>query len=385
MMGDCKMIHTMKIYLALVMLIAAVMMAGCKESGTEEERGETAYEASEAADESLSGDTADCWRKYNGMPLDTVLGRLAGMRWLPECGYGWTGEPIDSWGCHIRMDELCDNECLARLAKSHPAPVARAMAFDILHDRRYEGCYRLMTECLRDTATIIWGSDLMLTGSVASYMVGRMEEIDDGGWYRKKYLTMAPKQQHELDSILLARPNMGHIERLKGILDTLRPDPKYYSRIRTMYLEEGVIEAIPALARYRNEQDIALIQELASHYSDKTERYETTVIGLEAVAVWPDSRFWPMLRRIRNFVVWKHYTDGDYNDLMRGCTKAAYHYYSPQALRYIRSFSTLTLGKMDAAWDFCEACWQDNAWHKEGFSGRAPECYKTYFRKYQNR
>ena len=27
MMGDCKMIHTMKIYLALVMLIAAVMMA----------------------------------------------------------------------------------------------------------------------------------------------------------------------------------------------------------------------------------------------------------------------------------------------------------------------------------------------------------------------
>ena len=134
-----------------------------------------------------------------------------------------------------------------------------------------------------------------------------------------------------------------------------------------------------------NEQDIALIQELASHYSDKTERYETTVIGLEAVAVWPDSRFWPMLRRIRNFVVWKHYTDGDYNDLMQGCTKAAYHYYSPQALRYIRSFSTLTLGKMDAAWDFCEACWQDNAWHKEGFSGRVPECYKTYFRKYQNR
>ena len=372
--------------ITLVVLIVAAIVVGCKGSEMEESFENTLGNPIEnGVDVIQSCDTADCWCKYHYMPLDTVLNLLLEMQWLPECGYGLMDDPIDSWGCHLRMDELCDNACLARLAKNHPAPVARAMAFDILHSRRYEGCYQLMMECLRDTATISWGIDIILTGSVASYMIECLEDTDDGGGYSKKCLTMTPEQLHKLDSVLLDRPNMGHVDRLKGILDTLRPDSKYYSRIRAMYLKEGVVEALPTLARYRNEQDIALIMELVNHYSDTTEHYEMAEIGLKAVANWPDSKFWPMLCKIRNFVVWKHYTDGDYNGLMRGCIKAAYQYYTPRALRYIRSFSILTMGKMDAAWVFCEVYWQDYENNKDGFSDRVPECYKKYYRKHQTK
>lgn len=368
----------------MLLIAAAALMAGCNGSETGPDLEDTIFEEEPLSEheENLSCDTADYWHKYHDMPLDTVLSRLSEMQWLPDVSYGWDDEPIESWGLRIRMDELCDNGRLAELAKSHPAPVSRAMAFDILRSRHYKGCYQLMLECLGDTATIMWGVDVLLSESVASYMMRSMKSIDDGGWHGKRNLTMPPEQQREADSILLARPGMGHIDRLKWILDTLTPDPKLYSRLRAMYIEEGVGEALPALARYRNEQDFALIKEALSHYSDKDESYIIAETGLKAVAEWPDNRFWPTLRRIRNFVVWKHYTDGDYNSTMRECVNAAYHYYSPKALRYIRSFGTLTLGKMDSYFAFGEAY---RSGHPEDSSSKVPERYKKYFNKYKNR
>ena len=44
------------------------------------------------------------------------------------------------------------------------------------------------------------------------------------------------------------RSRNAHIERQKWILDTLSPEQKYYSRIRSMYLDEGVLESLPTLA-----------------------------------------------------------------------------------------------------------------------------------------
>lgn len=320
---------------------------------------------------SFQSDTSAVWEKYYTMSLDTVLDILSHTRWLAVNDYGWLGSPIEQWGCHIRMDSLCNNEMLVSLAKTHPAPVVRAMAFDILQDRRYDGCYPLLKECLNDTATITWGDDVALTASVASFRVSMMEIWNDGGCYT--HYRMTPEQQQELDSILIFSKNMGHIERQKWILDTLSPEQKYYSRIRSMYLDEGIAESLPTLARFRKEQDFGLIKEALSHYCDEGERYEIACIGLKAVANWPDKRFWPMLRKIRIFVVCEHYTDGDYNDLMRGCVNAAYHYFSPQAARYIRNFNLLTLGDMWVKQEYCYIFSE---------SDDVPECYKKMYHKW---
>ena len=316
-------------------------------------------------------DSIDIWEKYYSMPLDTVLNILSQTRWLFLCGYGWTGSPIEQWGCHIRMDELCNNEKLVSLAKTHPAPVVRAMAFDILQNRRYNGCYQLIKDCLNDTAVITWGDDVAITESVASFRVSMMEIVNDGGCYT--HFRMTPEQQKDLDSILVFRRNMGHIERLKWILNTLQPEQKYYSRIRAMYLDEGIAESLPALARFRNEQDFGLIEEALSHYRDEGDSYAIACSGLRAVANWPDKRFWPMLRQIRTFVAYKHYTDGNYNDLMRECINAAYHYFSSQAISYIRNFDILTSGEMDIKQEYCFIYEADK---------NLPECYKKLYQKW---
>ena len=322
---------------------------------------------------SFQSDTSDVWEKYYTMSLDTVLDILSHTRWLTVNDYGWLGSPIEQWGCHIRMDSLCNNEMLVSLAKTHPAPVVRAMAFDILQDRRYDGCYQVLKDCLNDTAIITWGDDVALTASVASFRVSMMEIWNDGGCYT--HYRMTPEQQQELDSILIFSKNMGHIERQKWILDTLSPEQKYYSRIRSMYLDEGIAESLPTLARFRKEQDFGLIKEALSHYRDEGESYEIACIGLKAVANWPDKRLWPMLREIRKFVVYKHYTDGDYNDLMRGCINAAFHYFSPQSVRYIRNFNRLTAGKMYVKEEYCHIFLRCE-------SKDVPECYKKLYNKW---
>lgn len=316
-------------------------------------------------------DTSDVWERYYTMSLDTVLNILSHTRYLTVNDYGWMGSPIEQWGCHIRMDSLCNNEMLVSLTKTHPAPVVRAMAFDILHNRRYNGCFQVLKDCLNDTATITWGDDVMSTESVASFRVSIMKIVNDGGCYT--HFRMTPEQQQELDSILIFGENMGHIERQKWILDTLSPEHKYYSRIRSMYLDEGILESLPALARFRNEQDFVLIKEALSHYRDEGEGCDIACIGLKAVANWPDKRFWPMLKKIRTFVVYKHFTDADYSDLMRGCVNAAYYYFSPQAARYIRNFHRLTTGKMYVKEEYCYI-----------FDGNkdVPECYKKMYNKW---
>ena len=363
------------LYCMLVMILALVVM-GCGPQDRELDCVDFDESISEdCADEaeqcSSRSDTIDFWEKYYTMPLDTVLDILSNTRWLTVNDYGWMGSPIEQWGCHIRMDALCDNEKLVSLAKTHPAPVVRAMAFDILQDRRYDGCYQLLKECLNDTAVITWGDDVSLTGSVASYRVYVMEIWNDGGCYT--HFRMTPEQQQELDSILIFCKNMGHIGRLKWILDTLPPEQKYYPRIRAMYLDEGIAESLPALARFRNKQDFGLIEEALSHYRDEGDGYEIACTGLQAVANWPDKRFWPMLKKIRTFVVYKHYTDGDYTDLMRGCINAAYHFFSPRAIRYIRNFDILTFGKMWVKQEYCFIYDEDK---------NLPECYKKLYHKW---
>ena len=80
-----------------------------------------------------------------------------------------------------------------------------------------------------------------------------------------------------------------------------------------------------------------------------------------------------MLKKIRTFVVYKHFTDADYSDLMRGCVNAAYYYFSPQAARYIRNFHRLTTGKMYVKEEYCYI-----------FDGNkdVPECYKKMYNKW---
>ena len=369
--------------LRLMLIVAfAAQLIGC---GAKEEFEDCFGEEWLEADEEVTdpNDTIDPWERYYTMPLDSVLSILSRTRYLTTCPYGWCGGKNEQWGCHIRMNGLCSNEELVRLAKEHPAPVVRAMAFDVLHDRRYDGCYQLLKDCLDDTASIDWGVDIETESSVASYRVICMQIVNDGGNYT--HLRMTPAQQRELDSILIFRPNMWHIdERLKSVLDTLSPEPRYYLRVRSMYLDEDILEALPVLARYQREQDLELIEEALAHYSDDGESYMIAEYGLKAVANWPDSRFWPWLRKIRRFVVIRHYTDGDYDGLMRGCVNAAYHYYLPKAARYIRLFDVLTLGKMWVMGEFCYWYGVDSNTHRDTLSNVVPRCYTRMYERHND-
>lgn len=365
----------------VAIVVVATLLAGCGNSSSEDEYGFDELESLWDEDEETLSDTVDVWERYYTMSLDSVLAILSSNRYVPNCDYGLES-PIEEYGCYIRMNALCDNEKLHSLTKTHPAPAVRALAFDILHDRRYEGCYQLVKDCLNDTSLIEWGSCSIWTESVASFMVDRMRIVNDGGHYT--HLRMTPEQQREVDSILIFTPNMGHIDHLKWVLEKLPPDPKFYSRIRSMYLYEGVPSSLPTLARFRNEQDFKLVEEALEHYADDDDGYELAEIGLNAVANWPDKRFWPMLRKIRWFVVQNYHHDCVYFGLQQGCINAAYHYYSPRAARYIRTFNDLTFGGMMVGWEFCRHYRHDLDNHPEIITQKVPRSYKRMFRRYDN-
>lgn len=230
---------------------------------------------------------------------------------------GWGGI-LSGWEKQEALDRIADADALTELADKHPCATVRTASFLLLVRRGEKSSARVMFAHLRDTATVgVQAFDVAHSGrNVADAMVSLVTNCDENE--REKLL--ATRELARLDSILIFTADMSHIPRQRIILAQLPVDDAYYDRLVAMYEQERIMEALPAIAKYRRAEDKELIIEALGRYAlglDDQSRYVTgrplypeyTYNALKAVIEWPDPDFIPALLSIRDYEVKREYID----------------------------------------------------------------------------
>jgi hypothetical protein len=124
--------------------------------------------------------------------------------------------------------------------------------------------------------------------------------FDMGGWEQvgDHFLlhagALTPMQQRIIDSALLYNKKVD-LAAKDQLLRKLKPEAKYYDRIREMVLKENNEIAVLALARYKNPNDIGIIN---NYLQKRSIRRDVRYYAVWAAREFPDKAFYPKLVKI---------------------------------------------------------------------------------------
>ncbi|HTA63163.1 MAG TPA: hypothetical protein VK835_11935, partial [Bacteroidia bacterium] len=98
---------------------------------------------------------------------------------------------------------------------------------------------------------------------------------------------LSAKQQSTIDSCFIFQENIKLLQKNK-LLESLKPEQKYYSRIRSMVTVDHNMSAAIALSKFQNKNDIELIKKF---FANSNTQYYAAYCARE----FPDTLFFPLL------------------------------------------------------------------------------------------
>lgn len=253
----------------------------------------------------------DADAKSKSIRLDSTVNALAEEKYVClSASDGW-GRILSGWEKQQELERLADSKTLSELADKHSSATVRVASFMLLVRRNKKLCVPLMFAHLRDTAEVgAQAYDVVHScETVANVMVSLVTGHDMAE--ERKLLT--GQEAVTLDSILIFVPQMSHIDRQRTVMQKLPADEKYYDRLVEMYEQEKIMEALPVIAKFRKSSDKARIIAALNQYpvSKGIDEYgfesyifsDYLIAALNAVAVWPDADFLPLLKDVKDYDV----------------------------------------------------------------------------------
>lgn len=260
---------------------------------------------------------------------------------------GW-GDVPKGWEKQQALLKNAKVSDLESMAISSGIPAIRAMSFHRLASKRNKKCYDIFLEELSDTCMFWLASfDVWDKKCVASFDLSVAETNP----------TLFDKSQwHFVDSVIVFRPDMNHLNKLASAT-RLRGMDGLYERLHELYLQ-GDSYLLPLIAEYKNEDDIPLLVSALREYAktiDKDGSKGNTNDALDALMVWNDEAFTPVLEELRDYELSHKYTD--------------YH-------RYLTLFKVVMSYDNEWAYDFIKDTFEKGGKDKYSF----PEhLYRAYY------
>ena len=213
---------------------------------------------------------------------------------------GLTGDTTEQWHYFTEFSKRYSENELIQLC-NHQNPVIRCLAFQALADNCSSNVYGILIDHLSDTTEFerfygcLGGTDRIT------------DNFLDAVGYDKESPTkfnLTEEQFNYIDSVLLFREEIKMKSFLGGIelrsrrymLERLKPIPHFYNRIREI-AKEGVYEALPLLAKYKNPADTSIFigYLLDDEFSN---RGRTMTINVRrAIRYFPHPSFYPILKK----------------------------------------------------------------------------------------
>ena len=216
--------------------------------------------------------------RYN---LENIVSGISKTNVVMGGAVGIAGARPEQWDRYLALCHKATDTEIINLT-NHTNAVVRCYAFDCMLQRKNLDFFNTLLLHLIDTAEVhtLYGC------------LGGREMVGDYFLQASKGVGLNKNQESKIDSILLFDKRASLNARV-DLLDSLRPEEKYYQRIREMVRVESFYQATPLLAKYRNKMDIFSIANLLrSQHRDKQ------LYGLRSVIYFPDSSFFPALEEI---------------------------------------------------------------------------------------
>ena len=223
--------------------------------------------------------------KLSSVPLNEIVTEIANCNVLMGSAVGIAAQRPEQWDRYdVLRSKATDVELLALTNDTNS--VVRCYAFQALVERNSTDLFPVVLRHLSDTATLhtlhgcIGGNQK--TGDY--FLEAVTEENGNHNFYR-----LNDKQRITIDSLILF--GVGNkLEARDKLLSNLPPLEQYYSRIRQIAVDENNNIAVVTLAKYKKEQDKALIKKLLT--DAKSQSY-----GFAAVVNFPDRSFYHTLEQ----------------------------------------------------------------------------------------
>jgi hypothetical protein len=218
--------------------------------------------------------------------IEKLASDIANDNVLKSAGVGYAGLRTAQWGRYGTLNASATDEEL-KILTDNQNPVVRCYAFQALSHRTNVDLDPILIKHLSDTAQVqtFFGciknvektGDYFLDVYAPAY-------ADDSSQKLKKH------RRKLVDSILLFDKTI-RLSAKYNLLGILKPDLRYYNRIKEIAITENNPEATLALAKFRSKADIDIIAKLFNN--ETTEYY-----AIYSVREFPELSFYPKLVRV---------------------------------------------------------------------------------------
>lgn len=227
--------------------------------------------------------------------IDKIVNGIAKDNMLKSSGVGYGGVRTDQWDRFVLLKEKATNEELIALT-DHNNGVVRCYSFQALATRKDINVFPNLIKHLTDTATITTFQGCIISSqSVGDYFL----EVVTPQYIDLEAYKLTDFERQKVDSILIFDKNI-RLSAKSEILRRLKPEEKYYKRVREIVIEENDDNGLIALSKFQNQQDKEFIIERLNSKKTDIQYY-----GLQAVKYFPDSSFFPHLESIHSVEIKK--------------------------------------------------------------------------------
>lgn len=188
-----------------------------------------------------------------------------------------------------RLKSIATNEELVLLT-DNGSEVTKCYAFNVLVERNSTDLMPIVLKHLYDKGYVnTWYGCLKSWERVSDYF---LQEITSKPNTPSSF-TLNEKQQSQIDSILIFDKKITAVVSRSNVLIKLKPERKYYNRVREIAIEDSINSGVVPLSKFNNPQDKQfIISKLAS--KNENDKY----YGLWAVRNYPDNTFFPFIKAI---------------------------------------------------------------------------------------
>lgn len=218
--------------------------------------------------------------------IQIIVDSIAEVNVYEGARIGLEGSKSKQWRRYEELKKIATNDELTELT-NHENPVVRCYSFKALLYRKNIDVLSIVKKHLNDdTSFKLLSGDLGDRQTVGDFFI----EKATNDYEQSDIHILNEKQRTILDSILLY-DNTVELNSKYDYISKLKPDSKYYKRIREIAYSGQKPIAILALSRYKNPNDIALIKSLFDKNGDD---YYAAYCSRE----FPDKTFYPCLVKL---------------------------------------------------------------------------------------
>ena len=194
------------------------------------------------------------------------------------------------------LNDSCTKEELVKLL-DFENPLVRVRAYRAIVNRNEPDYFSILLNHLDDTTKVTWwyfddaASDFMVSDLMIRKVVGT------------RNLLSQPQKDILIDMVLTKHT---YLRTAEWIINNIEPKEKYYSIIKNFAQKEinncHDLSNTYALAKFKKQEDIPLIKKNFSEYTDNS---SCNNYYFQAIEVFPDTTFFPLLIKYFNEVIKK--------------------------------------------------------------------------------